>query len=141
MADIPLGAFLSGGIDSSIIVGTMTQLSDKLVKTFTVGFNESLFGESWTVREVAQFHDTDHHERTATPGEVRELIPEVLGRPGQPFADQSLVPAYVVARETSDNVKMTLSGDGADELFACYDKYLGEYHSQYYRAIRSDAAS
>jgi asparagine synthase (glutamine-hydrolysing) len=135
MADVPLGAFLSGGIDSSIIVGTMAKLADEPVKTFTVGFDESLFDESWAAREVAQFHGTDHHERTVTPGEVREVVPEVLGRIGQPFADQSLVPTYVVARETSDNVKVALSGDGADELFAGYDKYLGEYYSQYYRAV------
>jgi asparagine synthase (glutamine-hydrolysing) len=135
MADVPLGAFLSGGIDSSVVVGTMAQLSEEPVRTFTVGFDESRFDESWAAREVAEYHDTDHHERTVTADEVRELVPEVLGRLGQPFADQSLLPTYVVARETSDRVKVALSGDGADELFAGYDKYLGEYYSRYYRAV------
>lgn len=135
MADVPLGAFLSGGVDSSAIVGTMANLADEPVQTFTVGFEESLFDESWAAREVAQFHDTDHHERTVSADEVRELLPEVLGRLGQPFADQSLLPTYVVARETSADVKVALSGDGADELFAGYDKYLGEYYSKYYRAV------
>jgi asparagine synthase (glutamine-hydrolysing) len=135
MADVPLGAFLSGGIDSSIVVGTMAQLTSEPVKTFTVGFDEALFDESWAAREVAEYHGTDHHETTVTSDEVRELIPEVLGRLGQPFADQSLLPSYVVARETAADVKVALSGDGADELFAGYDKYLGEYYSKYYRAV------
>jgi asparagine synthase (glutamine-hydrolysing) len=135
MADVPLGAFLSGGIDSSIIVGTMANLLDESVKTFTVGFEESLFDESSAARKVAQYHDTDHHEQIVSASEVRDLIPEVLGQLGQPFADQSLIPTYVVARETSDEVKVALSGDGADELFAGYDKYLGEYYSRYYRAV------
>lgn len=135
MADVPLGAFLSGGIDSSIVVGTMAQLADDPIKTFTVGFEESMFDESWAAHEVAEFHCTDHHEMTVTADEVRDVIPEVLGQLGQPFADQSLVPTYLVARETSDHVKVALSGDGADELFAGYDKYLGEYYSQYYRKL------
>lgn len=134
-SDVPLGAFLSGGIDSSIVVGTMAQLSDEPVKTFTVGFDEDLFDESWAAREVADYHDTDHHEFTVSPDDVRELIPEVIGRLGEPFADQSLLPTYVVSRETSRNVKVALSGDGADELFAGYSKYRGEFYSQYYRAI------
>ena len=137
MADVSLGAFLSGGIDSSIVVGTMAELSDEPIKTFTVGFNETLFDESWAAREVAEYHGTDHHEMTVTSNDVRELIPEVLGQLGQPFADQSLLPSYVVARETAADVKVALSGDGADELFAGYDKYLGEYYSQYYRAVPS----
>lgn len=137
MADVPLGAFLSGGIDSSVVVGTMARLADKRVKTFTVGFDEARFDESWAAREVAEFNGTDHREITVTPDEVRELIPDVLNRLGQPFADPSLLPTYVVARETSEHAKVALSGDGADELFAGYDKYLGEYYSEYYRAVPS----
>lgn len=134
-SDVPLGAFLSGGIDSSIVVGTMAALSDEPVKTFTVGFDEDLFDESWAAREVADYHGTDHHEFVVSPDDVRELIPEVVGRLGEPFADQSLLPTYVVSRETSQNVKVALSGDGADELFAGYGKYRGEFYSRYYRAI------
>lgn len=136
-SDVPLGAFLSGGIDSSIIVGTMSNLTDDPVKTFTVGFEESLFDESWAAREVADYHDTDHTEYTVTPEEVRSSIPEVLDRLGEPFADQSIIPTYIVSRETSQDVKVALSGDGADELFAGYSRYRGEYYSSYYRMIPS----
>lgn len=134
-SDVPLGAFLSGGIDSSIVVGTMADLADKPVKTFTVGFDERLFDESWAAREVADYHDTDHHEFVVSSDDVRELIPEVVGRLGEPFADQSLLPTYVVAQKTRQRVKVALSGDGADELFAGYSKYRGEFYSRYYRAI------
>lgn len=135
MSDVPLGAFLSGGIDSSIIVGTMAEEMDEPVKTFTVGFEESLFDESWAAREVAEYHDTDHTEFTVTPEDVYSTIPTVLDRLGEPFADQSIIPTYVVARETSNDVKVALSGDGADELFAGYSRYRGEYYSGYYRMI------
>jgi asparagine synthase (glutamine-hydrolysing) len=135
MSDVPLGAFLSGGIDSSIVVGTMAGLSDDPVKTFTVGFEESLFDESWAAREVAEHHGTDHTEYTVTAEAVRDAIPAVLDELGEPFADQSLVPTYVVARETSRDVTVALSGDGADELFAGYDRYRGEYYSRHYRLL------
>ncbi|MFB6229119.1 MAG: asparagine synthase (glutamine-hydrolyzing) [Halobacteriales archaeon] len=135
MSDVPLGAFLSGGIDSSIVVGTMANCLDEPVKTFTVGFEESLFDESWAAREVAEYHDTDHTEFTVTPEEVRSSIPAVLDRLGEPFADQSIIPTYVVSRETSQDVKVALSGDGADELFAGYSRYRGEYYSGHYRKI------
>jgi len=135
MSDVPLGAFLSGGIDSSIIVGIMANLANDPVKTFTIGFDEELFDESWAAREVADYHDTDHTEYTVTPDEVRSAVPEVLDRLGEPFADQSIVPTYVVSRETSQDVKVALSGDGADELFAGYSRYRGEYYSGYYRKL------
>ncbi|UWM52752.1 asparagine synthase (glutamine-hydrolyzing) [Salinirubellus salinus] len=137
MSDVPLGAFLSGGIDSSIIVGLMTDLSDSPVRTFTVGFEESRFDESWAAREVAEYHDTDHTEYTVSPSEVRDAIPNVLGQLGEPFADQSLLPTYAVSRETSRDVKVALSGDGADELFAGYSRYRGEYYANHYRRIPS----
>jgi asparagine synthase (glutamine-hydrolysing) len=142
MSDVPLGAFLSGGIDSSIVVGTMADLIEDPVRTFTVGFEQSLFDESWAARDVADYHGTDHTEFTVTPEEVRDAIPTVLDRLGEPFADQSLIPTYIVSRETSRDVKVALSGDGADELFAGYSKYRGEYYSTYYRqlpaTLRSD---
>ncbi len=135
MSDVPLGAFLSGGIDSSIVVGTMADLIDDPVKTFTVGFEQSLFDESWAAREVAEYHETDHTEFTVTSDEVRETIPAVINKLGEPFADPSLIPTYIISRETSRDVKVALSGDGADELFAGYSKYRGEYYSKYYRKI------
>jgi asparagine synthase (glutamine-hydrolysing) len=137
MSDVPLGAFLSGGIDSSIVVGTMASLADEPVSTFTVGFDDAVFNESWAAREVAEYHGTDHTEYTVTPDRVREVIPTVLDRLGEPFADQSLIPTYIVARETSRDVTVALSGDGADELFAGYNRYRGEYFSEYYRRLPS----
>jgi asparagine synthase (glutamine-hydrolysing) len=135
MSDVPLGAFLSGGIDSTIVVGTMAELMDDPVRTFTVGFGEERFDESWAAREVADYHNTDHHEYTITPDDVREAVPTVLDGMGEPFADPSLVPTHVVARETSREVTVALSGDGADELFAGYNRYHGEYYSKYYRRL------
>lgn len=135
MSDVPLGAFLSGGIDSSVVVATMAERSDDPVRTFTVGFDERRFDESGAARRVADYHDTDHTEYTVSPDTVRELVPELISQLGEPFADPSLVPTYVVARETSQDVTVALSGDGADELFAGYGKYRGEYLSGYYRAV------
>jgi len=135
MSDVPLGAFLSGGIDSSIIVAQLSELLKEPIKTFTVGFEESRFDESWAGKRVAEHFGTDHTEFTCSPETVRQLIPDVLSRLGEPFADPSLLPTYVVAKETSDEVTVALSGDGGDELFAGYDKYRGEYMSRYYRLV------
>lgn len=136
-SDVPLGAFLSGGIDSSIVVGTMAELSDEPINTFTVGFDQAMYDESWAAAELAEFHGTNHHEFTVAPEDVRNVIPKVLGHLGEPFADPSLIPTYIVARETSRDVKVALSGDGADELFSGYDKYLVEYYSKYFRTLPS----
>lgn len=135
MSDVPLGAFLSGGLDSSIVVGTMAEMMDEPVDTFTVGFEESLFDESWAAREVAEYHGTNHTEHTVTADAVGSAISDVLDRMGEPFADQSIVPTYILARETSKEVKVAHSGDGSDELFAGYDRYRGEYYSKYYRKL------
>lgn len=135
MSDVPLGAFLSGGIDSSILVGVMARLMDEPVQTYTVGFDVAEYDESWAAAEVAEYHGTDHHEYTVSPDDVRECIPEVISRFGEPFADASIIPTYVVSREASSDLKVALSGDGADELFAGYNKYRGEHASRYYRKI------
>lgn len=136
-SDVPLGAFLSGGIDSSVIVGVMSELMDEPVKTFTVGFEEDLFDESWAAREVAECYGTDHHEYTLSANDVREVVPSVIGSLGEPFADPSLIPTSIVSRETSRDVTVALSGDGADELFGGYNKYRGEYYAQHYRKLPS----
>lgn len=135
MSDVPLGAFLSGGLDSSIVVGVMADLLEEPVRTFTVGFEEGAFDERWAADTVARHHGTDHTTYTVTPADVRDAVPEVLGRIGEPFADPSLIPTSIVARETSEEVTVAVSGDGADELFAGYDRYRGEYLSKYYRAL------
>lgn len=135
MSDVPLGAFLSGGIDSSIITGVMSQLSEDPVQTFTVGFENERFDESDAAQTVSEYHDTDHTEFTVSVDDVRDVVPEILGRLGEPFADPSLIPTHIVSRETSQDVKVALSGDGADELFAGYNRYRGEYYSRVYQSI------
>jgi asparagine synthase (glutamine-hydrolysing) len=141
MADVPLGAFLSGGIDSSIIVGIISKLVDDPVRTFTIGFAESQFDETWAADAVAEYHNTDHHEYTVTPDDVQDIIPTVVESLGEPFADSSILPTYIVARETQQNATVALSGDGADELFLGYNKYRGEYHSKYFQALPQSVRS
>lgn len=134
-ADVPLGAFLSGGIDSSIVTGILSNARDEPVSTFSVGFHESQFDETWAAREVASYHDTDHHEYKVSPSDVREVIDEVVPTFGEPFADSSILPTYIVSQKTREEMTVALSGDGADELFSGYSKYRGEYYSKYYRVI------
>ncbi|MFB6298261.1 MAG: asparagine synthase (glutamine-hydrolyzing), partial [Salinirussus sp.] len=98
MADVPLGAFLSGGIDSSIVVALMAELQTDPVETFTVGFERERFDETWAAREVAEYYGTDHHEFTVTVDDLRGTAPELFTRMGEPFADPSLLPTYAVAR-------------------------------------------
>ena len=133
IADVPLGAFLSGGIDSSIIVGLMSRVSNSPVNTYSIGYKDApLFDETKYAREVAKLNDTHHHEIILSAKDVLDTIPEVLTYLDEPFADSSAIPQYIVSRETKKHVKVALSGDGADELFAGYRMYSGEYwYSRY----------
>jgi asparagine synthase (glutamine-hydrolysing) len=127
VADVPLGAFLSGGIDSSVIVGLMARNASRPVKTYAIGFKDMpMYDESAYAREVASFHHTEHHEIMLSSREIIDTIPAVLASLDEPFGDSSAVPTYVVARETVRDVKVALSGDGGDELFAGYRMYKGE---------------
>ena len=133
IADVPLGAFLSGGIDSSIIVGLMSRVSNSPINTYSIGYKDvPLFDETKYAREVAKLNDTHHHEIILSAKDVLDTIPEVLTYLDEPFADSSAIPQYIVSRETKKHVKVALSGDGADELFAGYRMYSGEYwYSRY----------
>jgi len=135
IADVPVGAFLSGGIDSSIIVGLMSRHATRPVKTFSIGFADMpLYDETAYARAVAQLHGTEHHEYVLSSRDVREAIPAVLASLDEPFADSSAVPTFIVSRQTARDVKVALSGDGGDELFAGYRLYAGEYwHGRYNR--------
>ncbi len=136
IADVPLGAFLSGGIDSSIIVGLMSKASTRPVQTFSIGFRDMpLFDETGYAREVASFNHTDHHEIVLASRDILDVIPEVLSGLDEPFADSSALPTYIVSRETKKHVKVALSGDGGDELFAGYRMYSGEYWYSRYRRV------
>jgi len=136
VADVPLGAFLSGGIDSSVIVGLMARNSARPIKTYSIGFSDMpMFDETSYAREVASFHHTDHHEIKLSSREMIGAVPEILAGLDEPFGDSSAVPTWIVARETVRDVKVALSGDGGDELFAGYRMYKGENWFKRYRFI------
>ena len=136
IADVPLGAFLSGGMDSSIIVALMARNSSRPVKTFSIGYKDlPSFDETGYAKEVADYYHTDHHEFKLGHREILEAFPAVLENLDEPFADSSAVPTFIVSRETKKHVAVALSGDGGDELFAGYRMYLGEYWARYYSMI------
>jgi asparagine synthase (glutamine-hydrolysing) len=133
IADVPLGAFLSGGLDSSIIVALMARNSGNQIKTFNISYPDlPLYDESSYAREVAEMYDTDHHEIRLNSSEMLQVIPESFSSLGEPFADSSILPTLVVSRETRKEVTVALAGDGGDELFAGYRLYLGETFYKYY---------
>ncbi|HVF67290.1 MAG TPA: asparagine synthase (glutamine-hydrolyzing) [Pyrinomonadaceae bacterium] len=134
MSEVPLGAFLSGGIDSSTVVALMAEASSTPVKTFSIGFEEQDFSELHHARRVAERVGAEHHEFVVRP-DAMEVLPTLVEHYGEPYADSSAIPTYYVARETRRHVTVALNGDGGDECFAGYERYAAMRLSERYRKL------
>ena len=134
MSEVPLGAFLSGGVDSSTVVALMSEVSSTPVKTFSIGFEEQDFSELHHARRVAEHVGAEHHEFVVRP-DALEVLPTLVEHYGEPYADSSAIPTYYVARETRKHVTVALNGDGGDESFAGYERYAAMRLSERYRKL------
>jgi len=134
MSEVPLGAFLSGGIDSSAVVALMAQESSERVKTFSIGFDEQDFSELHHAKRIAEHIGAEHHEFIVRPNAV-EILPLLVEHYGEPYADSSAVPTYYVARETRKHVTVALNGDGGDESFAGYERHAAMQLADTYRKV------
>jgi asparagine synthase (glutamine-hydrolysing) len=144
VSDVPLGAFLSGGVDSSLVVGLMAEASTTPVKTFSIGFDEPAFDELEHARRIAALFGTEHHEFVVKPDAVA-ILDQLIAHFDEPFADSSAIPTWYVSQAARTHVTVVLSGDGGDELFGGYDRYIphprvAAFDRYSPRALRSLAA-
>lgn len=130
VSDVPFGAFLSGGIDSSTVVGYMAQVMDRPVKTFSIGFQEDEFDETKYARLVANKWKTEHHEEIVKP-DALGILPQLVKHYGEPFGDSSAVPTWYVSKLARQHVTMALTGDAGDEIFAGYESYTTRWQRHY----------
>ena len=144
VSDVPLGVFLSGGIDSSAIVGLTSKLSSRPVKTFSIGFEEHTFNELKYARKIAKIFATDHHEYIVKP-EALDILPKIIWHFNEPFADSSCIPTYYLSKMTRQEVTVALNGDGGDETFAGYERYVANKIANIYylmpQSIRKNLVS
>jgi asparagine synthase (glutamine-hydrolysing) len=131
VSDVPLGAFLSGGIDSSAVVALMTHASSETIRTFAIGFEDNSYNELNYARKIAKQFNTLHHEEIIQP-DIMHLIEPLVSQFDEPFADSSIFPTYLVSQMAARQVKVVLSGDGGDEVFGGYDTYLAQRLEHYY---------
>lgn len=138
VSDVPIGAFLSGGVDSSAVVACMARHSTQPIKTYAIGFSggeaETLYNELPYARRVAQLFGTDHHEIVVRP-DVVQLLPRLLWHMDEPICDTAFITTYLVSQFARQDVKVILSGVGGDELFGGYRRYLGEHYAQRYQRL------
>ena len=135
ISDVPFGAFLSGGIDSSAIVGLMTECSQLPVKTFSVGFKESNYSELKYAEVIARHFNTEHHELTVSHEELIKYLPDLVYFRDAPVSEPSDIPIYLLAKEASKTVKMVLTGEGSDEILGGYSKHVFERFVGFYQLI------
>ncbi len=135
MADVPLGALLSGGVDSSIIVGTMSALNNTPVKTFSVGFDVTGYNELPYARLVAEYFKTEHFELTVSSTDLLQYWPLLTWYRDEPVSEASDLGVYLISRFARQQVKAVFSGEGGDELFAGYPKYAFDWLAKYYHLL------
>ena len=134
LSDVPIGAFLSGGIDSSLVVSLMQKNSSSKIKTFNIGFDFDAYDESPYAKKIAHHLGTDHHSTICTKAEAIKIIPSLPFAFAEPFADSSQIPTMLVSKIAKEQVSVVLSGDGGDELFGGYNRYL--FSSSYWKILR-----